>query len=157
MSIFQVEKAQSRGHGACRFLSHSALLTSLHLCPWSSSLSAARVPATNTACFWHLWTSEIPEQTFKGSIKRRRKRRKRQPAPVFLAWKIPQTLEPCGLQSMGSQRVGHNWVNEHRPHKQPWFNFHVALVTMLTNFLSKNQWCYLFQIFIKMNTFSKML
>jgi len=26
----------------------------------------------------------------------------------FLAWKIPWTEEPCGLQSMGSQRVGHN-------------------------------------------------
>ena len=26
----------------------------------------------------------------------------------ILAWKIPQTEEPEGLQSMGSQRVGHN-------------------------------------------------
>ena len=25
-----------------------------------------------------------------------------------LAWKIPWTEEPGGLQSMGSQRVGHN-------------------------------------------------
>ena len=25
-----------------------------------------------------------------------------------LAWKIPYTEEPAGLQSMGSQRVGHN-------------------------------------------------
>ena len=25
-----------------------------------------------------------------------------------LAWKIPWTEEPSGLQSMGSQRVGHN-------------------------------------------------
>ena len=25
----------------------------------------------------------------------------------FLAWKIPWTKEPGGLQSMGSQRVGH--------------------------------------------------
>ena len=25
-----------------------------------------------------------------------------------LAWKIPRTEEPGGLQSMGSQRVGHN-------------------------------------------------
>ena len=24
-----------------------------------------------------------------------------------LAWRIPWTEEPCGLQSMGSQRVGH--------------------------------------------------
>ena len=27
-----------------------------------------------------------------------------------LAWKIPRTEEPCRLQSMGSQRVGHDWV-----------------------------------------------
>ena len=26
-----------------------------------------------------------------------------------LAWKIPWTEEPGGLQSIGSQRVGHNW------------------------------------------------
>ena len=26
----------------------------------------------------------------------------------ILAWKIPWTEEPDGLQSMGSQRVGHN-------------------------------------------------
>ena len=26
----------------------------------------------------------------------------------ILAWRIPQTEEPAGLQSMGLQRVGHN-------------------------------------------------
>ena len=26
-----------------------------------------------------------------------------------LAWRIPGTGEPCGLPSMGSHRVGHNW------------------------------------------------
>ena len=28
----------------------------------------------------------------------------------ILAWKIPSTEEPGGLQSMGSQRVGHDWA-----------------------------------------------
>ena len=28
----------------------------------------------------------------------------------ILAWRIPWTEEPGGIQSMGSQRVGHNWV-----------------------------------------------
>ena len=28
--------------------------------------------------------------------------------PSILAWRIPWTEEPGGLQSMGSQRVGHN-------------------------------------------------
>ena len=30
----------------------------------------------------------------------------------ILAWKIPQTEEPGGLQSMGSQRVGHDLVTK---------------------------------------------
>ena len=28
----------------------------------------------------------------------------------LLAWRIPQTEEPAKLQSMGSQRVRHNWA-----------------------------------------------
>ena len=28
----------------------------------------------------------------------------------ILAWRIPWIQEPCVLQSMGSQRVGHDWV-----------------------------------------------
>ena len=28
---------------------------------------------------------------------------------TILGWKIPGTEEPGGLQSMGLQRVGHNW------------------------------------------------
>ena len=31
----------------------------------------------------------------------------------ILAWEIPWTEEPSGLQSMGSQRVGHNLETEH--------------------------------------------
>ena len=31
----------------------------------------------------------------------------------ILTWKIPQTKESGGLQSMGSQRVRHDWVTEH--------------------------------------------
>ena len=30
---------------------------------------------------------------------------------TILAWKIPWTEEPGGLQSLGSQRVGHNWAH----------------------------------------------
>ena len=32
----------------------------------------------------------------------------------ILAWKIPWTEEPGGLQSLGLQRVGHDWATEHR-------------------------------------------
>ena len=31
----------------------------------------------------------------------------------ILAWRIPRIEEPGQLQSMGSQRVGHDWVTEH--------------------------------------------
>ena len=31
----------------------------------------------------------------------------------ILAWRIPCTEEPGGLQSMRSQRVGHDWVTKH--------------------------------------------
>ena len=31
----------------------------------------------------------------------------------ILAWRIPQTEEPGGLQSIGLQKVGHSEVTEH--------------------------------------------
>ena len=31
----------------------------------------------------------------------------------ILAWRIPWTEEPGGLQSMGLQRVGHDWTTKH--------------------------------------------
>ena len=34
----------------------------------------------------------------------------------ILAWRIPWTEEPGGLQSIGSQRVRHNWNNLARTH-----------------------------------------
>ena len=30
----------------------------------------------------------------------------------ILAWRLPWTEEPGGLQSVGSQRVGHDWATE---------------------------------------------
>ena len=37
-----------------------------------------------------------------------------QPTPVFLPGESPWTEAPGGLQSMESQRVGHNWVTKHK-------------------------------------------
>ena len=34
-----------------------------------------------------------------------------------LAWRIPWTEEPCGLQSRGFQRVGHGWRHLAPVHK----------------------------------------
>ena len=33
------------------------------------------------------------------------------PHSSIFAWKIPWTEEPAGLQSLGSQKVGHNWAH----------------------------------------------
>ena len=44
------------------------------------------------------WVGKIP------------RRRAWQPTPVFLPGESPWTEEPGRLQSMGSQRDGHNWV-----------------------------------------------
>ena len=33
----------------------------------------------------------------------------------ILVWRIPWTEEPGGLQSMGSQRIGYNWVTNTTP------------------------------------------
>ena len=41
-----------------------------------------------------------------------------------LAWRIPWAEEPSGLPSMGSQRVGHDWVTGHR-------NRHVSSKTLI--------------------------
>ena len=30
---------------------------------------------------------------------------------IILVWRIPWTEEPGGLQSIGSQRIRHNWSN----------------------------------------------
>ena len=37
----------------------------------------------------------------------------------ILAWRIPWTEEPGGLQSMGWLRVGHNWMTEHTLRVEP--------------------------------------
>ena len=37
----------------------------------------------------------------------------------ILAWRIPWTEEPGGLQSTGSQRVRHDWATSHTSHTLP--------------------------------------
>ena len=43
----------------------------------------------------------------------------------ILAWRIPQTEEPGGLQFMGSQRVRHDWVTKHTHRYTFWIYFGV--------------------------------
>ena len=55
----------------------------------------------NPPAMWETWVGKIPW------------RRERLPTPLFLPGESPWTEEPGGLQSMGLQRVGDNWVAKH--------------------------------------------
>ena len=46
----------------------------------------------------------------------------------ILAWRVAWTEEPGGLQSMGLQRVGHDWAHRHKLYKPFWY--FLALSTM---------------------------
>ena len=50
----------------------------------------------------------------------------------ILAWEIPWTEESGGLQSVGSQRVGHNWATEHSSN----LIYHL-IISAMTLFLNK--------------------
>ena len=39
----------------------------------------------------------------------------------YFAWRVPWTEEPGGLQSMGSQRVGHNWSDSTHTLAYQWY------------------------------------
>ena len=63
-------------------------------------------PALRETCVWRLGQEDPLE---KGMATH----------SSILAWRIPWTEEPGGLQSMGSQRAGHNWVtNTHMNHRE---------------------------------------
>ena len=65
----------------------------------------------------------------------------------ILAWKIPWTEKPGGLQSMGSQRVGHDWVTSLTfsfPYRTPGKTTRVTrrtfagkVISLLSNMLSR--------------------
>ena len=69
--------------------------------------------------FYELWdflvaqmVKRLPvmrETVFNPRVRKIPWRRKWQPSPVLLPRKIPWMKEPGGLQSMGSQGVGHDW------------------------------------------------
>ena len=55
------------------------------------------LPATRETCVWSRgWEDSLEKGTATHSS--------------ILVWRIPWTGEPGGLQSMGSQRVGHDWA-----------------------------------------------
>ena len=66
-------------------------------------------------------------------------RRARQPTPI-LAWRIPWTEEPGGLQSIRSQRDGHNWSDLvlARPRTHTHTHTHTHPTKLPWNFLGDN-------------------
>ena len=47
----------------------------------------------------------------------------------ILAWSIPWTEEPCGLQSIGLQRVRHGWVTNTHTHTHTHTHIYIYLCT----------------------------
>ena len=57
-------------------------------------------------------TTALTRQTFVGKVMSLLFNMLSRPThSIILAWRIPWTKEPGGLQSMRSQRVGHNWAS----------------------------------------------
>ena len=55
----------------------------------------------------------------------------------LLAWKIPWTKDPDRLQSMGSQRVGHDWAKEKKNFKT-WKR--IQMLFLLSYLFSRKPW-----------------
>ena len=71
------------------------LIYNLGLPRWHSGKESA---CQHRRCRFNSWVGKIPWS------------RKWQAMPVFLVWEIPWTEESGGLQSMGLQRVRHDWA-----------------------------------------------
>ena len=62
--------------------------------------------------------------------------------PSILAWEIPWTEEPGGLQSMVLQRVGHDWLTKHNSQNSKYIRSEY-----LTNWIWKRRWKSFSEIF----------
>ena len=62
----------------------------------------------------------------------------------ILAWRIPWTEEPGGLLSMGSQRVGHDWVTNTVTFSLLLCDVHnqAPRILWLSGFTYLGRWCY---------------
>ena len=72
-------------------------MSKLYVCPYLLAQMVKNLPATQETQVRSLGQEDTLE---KGMA----------PHSSILAWRIPWMEEPGGLQSMGSQRVGHSWV-----------------------------------------------
>ena len=101
-NVFVSKKAESRKMGVPSWF--------LQWCSRAPSLVAQMVKHLPT--MWETWVRSLGRKIPW--------RRKWQPTPVTLAWKIPWTEEPGRLQSTGSQQVRHNWATSLHFFMGPW-------------------------------------
>ena len=75
--------------------------------PWKAVCSSLSCPISS----WECGGMQPPVLT-----------REKETAPhsSVLAWELPWTEEPGRLQSMGLQRIGHDWVTKHVLARIPW-------------------------------------
>ena len=95
------------------------LARSAHFLPWNIFWLLC-FHSTFMPSFWYQWASLVTqmvknlpavEETWVQSLSWQDPLQKGMAThSSILAWRIPWTEEPGGLQLMGSQRVGHNWV-----------------------------------------------
>ena len=85
-----------------RFMSTTPCYLYHHSYGFEDSLIAQTVK--NLPAMQDMWVQSLGQEDHleKGTVTHSR----------VLAWKIPGTEESGGLQSMGSQRVGHDWVTD---------------------------------------------
>ena len=55
----------------------------------------------------------------------------------IFAWRIPKTEGPGGLQSMGSQRIGHNWAS--KTHRRTQQQTEINKTTEIKKYTKKKQ------------------
>ena len=98
----------------------------LHLPTSRQSLSVTRVCVAKNLCLIFFWASlvaqivkNLPEmrETWIWSLDWEDPLEEGKAThSSILAWRIPWTEEPGGLQSVGLQRVGYDWVTKQRAH-----------------------------------------
>ena len=66
----------------------------------------------------------------------------------ILAWRIPWTEKSGGLQSIGSQRAGHDWESEHTCRKDPVKVHTLYLVVTPSLLYFLNYYYYYFTVYI---------
>ena len=67
---------------------------------------------------WYPWVLPNPEKGDLGSSTKELWIWAWQPTPIFLPGESPWTEEPGGLESTGSQRVGHDWSDWAHTHRK---------------------------------------